>query len=207
MSIWDILKTGNAAPAVKPEYIIAGLGNPGPKYERTRHNCGFVAIDRMAEKYGVRIDRAKYQALIAMTSVGGHGVMLMKPQTLMNASGAAIQEAADFYKIQSDRIIVLCDDISLAPGIIRIRKNGSAGGHNGLKSIIACLGTDAFPRVKIGVGEKPNPEYDLADWVLCKIPDADRKAIDGRLDDIVGAVEMMIAGNTEQAMNLYNRKE
>ena len=206
MSLDDLFKkisTGNTVSG-KPEYIIAGLGNPGKEYEETRHNAGFLAIDHMAEKLGVKINRAKYEALIAEAKIGEKTVLLMKPQTYMNSSGTSISAAADFYKIPAENVIVLCDDITQKPGKIRIRKSGSAGGHNGLKSIIQWLGTDKFPRVRIGVGEKPNPEYDLADWVLGKFPVEDKKALASRFDDVKGACEQIIAGNLERAMCLYN---
>ena len=206
MSLDDLFKkisTGNTVSG-KPEYIIAGLGNPGKEYEETRHNAGFLAIDHMAEKLGVKINRAKYEALIAEAKIGEKTVLLMKPQTYMNSSGTSISAAADFYKIPAENVIVLCDDITQKPGKIRIRKSGSAGGHNGLKSIIQWLGTDKFPRVRIGVGEKPNPEYDLADWVLGKFPVEDKKALASRFDDVKGACEQIIAGDLERAMCLYN---
>lgn len=206
MSLDDLFKkisTGNTVSG-KPEYIIAGLGNPGKEYEETRHNAGFLAIDHMAEKLGVKINRAKYEALIAEAKIGEKTVLLMKPQTYMNSSGTSISAAADFYKIPAENVIVLCDDITQKPGKIRIRKSGSAGGHNGLKSIIQWLGTDKFPRVRIGVGEKPNPEYDLADWVLGKFPVEDKKTICARFDDAKGACEQIIAGDLERAMCLYN---
>ena len=206
MSLDDLFKkisTGNTVSG-KPEYIIAGLGNPSKEYEETRHNAGFLAIDHMAEKLGVKINRAKYEALIAEAKIGEKTVLLMKPQTYMNSSGTSISAAADFYKIPAENVIVLCDDITQKPGKIRIRKSGSAGGHNGLKSIIQWLGTDKFPRVRIGVGEKPNPEYDLADWVLGKFPVEDKKALASRFDDVKGACEQIIAGDLERAMCLYN---
>ena len=161
--------------------IIVGLGNPGKKYEGTRHNAGFAALDHVAEKWGVRVTKAKFDALTGTGTAAGVKVLLMKPQTFMNLSGAAVRKAADFYKVPPERIIVLFDDISLAPGRLRIRKTGSAGGHNGIKSIIGNIGQD-FPRVKIGVGEKPRPEY----------------------DDICGALELMMKGQFDTAMSRYN---
>ena len=158
-------------------YIIAGLGNPGDKYKDTRHNAGFVAIDYIAEKCGVKIDRAKFHALVAECRIGNERVLLVKPQTYMNNSGIAVAEAAAFYKIVPERVLVLHDEISFDAGMFRIRRKGSAGGHNGLKSIIASLGSEDFPRIKIGVGKKPNPEYDLADWVLGKMSKAEKDRI------------------------------
>lgn len=207
MSIDDLFKkiaTGNTQNVGKPEYIVAGLGNPGREYEETRHNAGFLAIDFVAEKLGVKINRAKYNALCVEVKIGDKNVLLMKPQTYMNLSGTSICEAAAFYKIPTDRILVLCDDITQKPGKIRIRKSGSAGGHNGLKNIIVYGGSDQFPRIRIGVGEKPNPEYDLADWVTGKMPVEDKKAIEARFPDIEKAIPLILAGELDKAMCQYN---
>ena len=148
------------------EWLLVGLGNPGDKYDNTRHNVGFAAIDQLAEELRVPVQKLKYRALTQTVELGGAKVLLMKPITYMNLSGEAVGEAARFFKIPADHVLVLSDDVSLPVGKLRIRKGGSAGGHNGLKSIIQHLGTDQFPRVKIGVGEKPHPDYDMADWVL-----------------------------------------
>ena len=206
MSLDDLFKkiSTAATPVGKPEYLIVGLGNPGKEYEDTRHNAGFRAIDHIAEKCAVRINKAKYDSLCIEPTLGGKCVLLMKPQTYMNSSGTAVSAAANFYKIPAENVIVLCDDITQKPGKLRIRKSGSAGGHNGLKSIIGWLGTDKFPRVRIGVGEKPNPEYDLADWVLGKFSEEDKKALTSRFDDVKGACELIMAGDLERAMCLYN---
>ena len=147
-------------------WIIVFLGNPGMKFENTRHNVGFMAGDELAKKLNVKIDRAKFKALVRQVEIGGEKVLLMKPQTYMNLSGDAVREAMAFYKIPIDHVIVISDDVSLPVGKLRIRRSGSAGGHNGLKDIIAKCGGDGFPRVKVGVGEKPHPDYDMADWVL-----------------------------------------
>ena len=184
--------------------IIVGLGNIGKEYDRTRHNAGFLAIDYMAERLGVKIDKLKFHASVAEASIGGARVLLMKPTTLMNRSGLAVGEAASFYKIPADRVLVLHDEISFDPGVIRIRRKGSAGGHNGLKSIIAAIGEE-FPRVKIGVGKKPTPEYDLVDWVLGKFSESDLNTISERYPDIFSASELIISGNTDEAMNKYSR--
>ena len=181
MSIDDLFKkiaTDIAPTSEKPAYIIAGLGNPGKEYEETRHNAGFLAIDFVSEKLGVKINRAKYDALCAQAKIGDKTVLLMKPQTYMNRSGISISAAADFYKIPTEHILVLCDDITQKPGKLRIRKSGSAGGHNGLKNIIEFGGSDQFPRIRIGVGEKPFPEYNLADWVTGKISAEDNNSFD-----------------------------
>jgi PTH1 family peptidyl-tRNA hydrolase len=208
MSLDDLFKkisSGGAQSAGKPEYIVAGLGNPGKEYEQTRHNAGFLAIDFVAEKLGARINRAKYNALCAEVKIGDKNVLLMKPQTYMNLSGTSICEAAAFYKIPTDRILVLCDDITQNPGKLRIRKSGSAGGHNGLKNIIEYGGSDQFPRIRIGVGAKPTPEYDLAAWVTGKMPAEDKKAIEDRFGDIEKAIPLILAGEFEKAMCLYNK--
>lgn len=185
--------------------IIAGLGNIGSQYERTRHNAGFLAIDYIANSLGVKIDRVKFHATVAEATLSGVRVLLMKPTTLMNNSGLAIGEAAAFYKIPPERVIVLHDEISFDPGVIRIRRRGSAGGHNGLKSIIARLGSEEFPRVKIGVGKKPTPEYDLADFVLGRFPEADLARISERFPDILAAAELILVGKIDEAMNKYSK--
>ena len=165
-------------------WLIAGLGNPEAKYEGTRHNTGFAALDYLAGKWGIPVSKAKFQGLWGQGEVDGRKVCLLKPLTYMNLSGDSIAPLAAFFKIPPSHVIVLCDDVTQAPGKLRIRPSGSAGGHNGLKSIIARLGTDAFPRIRIGVGEKPRPDYDLADWVLGKPAGEDKTAIEGRLPDI-----------------------
>ncbi len=185
------------------DYLIVGLGNPGTQYENTRHNAGFAALDAAAQAWGVRVARARFSALTGAGVLGESKVLLMKPQTFMNDSGAAVGAAAAFYKLAPEQVIVIFDDVSLAPGRLRVRRSGSAGGHNGIKSIIAAIGQD-FPRVKIGVGEKPHPEYDLADWVLGRPSEADRKAIAARMDDVRGAVEMIVCGRLDAAMSKYN---
>ncbi len=206
--IFDLFKQiGSKSPekSAPISLIVAGLGNPGAEYRDTRHNAGFLALDAIAARVGAAVDRARFHALVGEATVGGARALLMKPETFMNASGTAIAEAAAFYKIPPERVIVLCDDISFAPGIIRIRRRGSAGGHNGLKSIIASLGSQDFLRIKIGVGEKPSPEYPLVDWVLGKLGSAERAAIDGRLSDIADAVGMMARGEIDAAMNRFSK--
>ena len=191
---------GNSA---KIEYLLVGLGNPGKKYEGSRHNAGFDAIDFAAQKYGVKIIKARFDALTGTGCIDGHGVLFLKPQTFMNLSGVSVQKAAAYYKILPKNIIVMFDDISLAPGRIRVRREGSAGGHNGIKSIIDNIGKE-FPRIKIGVGAKPHPEYDLADWVLGHFTEDDKKSIMSRCDDICAAVELIMKGQYEAAMSKYN---
>lgn len=186
------------------DYIIAGLGNPGAKYEITRHNAGFLAIDMLAMKQNKEIKRLKFHALTCDAEIEGKKCLLMKPQTFMNNSGEAIGEAAKFYKIPPQNIIVLSDDISLDVGKIRIRRKGSAGGHNGLKSIIAHLGSEDFPRVKIGVGKKPNAYMDLADWVLGRFPKELEPQLKEALENADGAISLIVQDKFDRAMNLYN---
>jgi PTH1 family peptidyl-tRNA hydrolase len=205
-NIFDLFKKIEKETSTNPvSVIIAGLGNPGAQYAKTRHNVGFVAIDYIADKLGVRIDRAKFHALVTEAKIGEVRVLLMKPETFMNNSGVAIGEAAAFYKIPPERVIILHDEISFDPGIIRIRRKGSAGGHNGLKSIIAHLASEEFPRVKIGVGKKPSPDYDLADWVLGKMPKADEDNIDSRHEDIFDAVRLIAQAKIDDAMQRYSK--
>jgi len=200
-----LFKKIEAAPATPITHLVVGLGNPGIEYAPTRHNVGFVALDYIAERLGVRVDRVKFHALTAEARFGEVRVLLMKPTTLMNNSGVAIGEAASFYKIPPERVIVLHDEISFDAGVIRIRRKGSAGGHNGLKSIIAHLASEQFPRVKIGVGKKPHPEYDLVDWVLSVFPSRDLEKISERFSDISAAVTQIIKGDIDGAMNKYSK--
>ena len=206
-NIFDLFKKieTESVPKAPVTHIIAGLGNIGVEYDKTRHNAGFMAIDRIAEKYGARIDRAKFHATVCEITVNGKRVLLMKPTTYMNNSGVAIAEAASFYNIPPENVIVLHDEISFDAGVIRIRRKGSAGGHNGLKSIIAHLGSDAFPRVKIGVGKKPSPDYDLVDFVLGKFSRADLDMLETRYADITASVELILDGKIDEAMNKYSK--
>lgn len=206
-NIFDLFKKieSQKASSEPVSFIIVGLGNIGKQYELTRHNAGFLAIEYIAEKYGAKIDRVKFHATVGECNIGGARVLLMKPTTLMNNSGIAVGEAAAFYKIPPERVLVLHDEISFDAGKIRIRRKGSAGGHNGLKSIIARLPGEDFPRVKIGIGKKPNPEYDLADWVLGKMPESDIKALKDRFEDIALASELIIKGEIDLAMNKYSK--
>ena len=205
-NIFDLFKKIEQKNDTGPvSFIVAGLGNPGQKYEHTRHNAGFMAVDFIAEKYGVRIDRAKYHALTAEVRIEDKRVLLMKPETFMNNSGVAISEAAGFYKIPPERVLVLHDEISFEPGLFRIRRKGSAGGHNGLKSIIEHLPGEDFPRIKLGVGKKPSPDYDLADWVLGRFPPSDEALLRDRFDDVAEAVRLIIAGKIDEAMSKYSK--
>ncbi len=186
------------------DYIVVGLGNPGDKYEKTRHNAGFLAIDAIGRKHGFKTDRIKFKALTAQANLGGKKVLFMKPTTFMNLSGQSIFQAMSFYKVPLDKVIVLYDDISLEPGKLRIRNKGSHGGHNGIKSIIHTTGYDVFPRIKIGVGSKPHPDYDLADWVLSKFTDNDFKALATVFDNCDDIIKLIMNDDGEKAMSKYN---
>ena len=185
-------------------YIIAGLGNPTQQYDHTRHNIGFMAAERLIDKRELRCNRLRFRALTEVIEFGGANVLLMMPQTYMNLSGDSIAPLAGFFKIPADHVIVLCDDITQAPGKLRIRPSGSAGGHNGLKSIIARLGGENFPRIRIGVGAKPRPDYDLADWVLGKFPPEDAKAMADRYPDLEAAAKLIMDGKLGLAQSKYN---
>ena len=206
MSIWDIFDriSKDKPQGGKPEFIIVGLGNPGIDYERTRHNAGFMAMSVIEEKLGVSVDTYKFKAKTAVTQVGGKQCLLMKPETFMNLSGEAVSQAMIFYKIPIENVLVIFDDISLEPGTMRIRRKGSAGGHNGLKSIIECCGSEDFPRIKIGVGKKPRPDYDLADWVLGKFSEEDQKKLAEVFENVLPAAELIVQGKTSEAMNKFN---
>lgn len=185
-------------------WLLVCLGNPGIKYSNTRHNVGFHAADALEKRSGAKIDKLKFKALTGTVTLGGEKVLVMKPQTMMNLSGTAVQQAANFYRIPPERIIVIFDDISLGVGKLRVRPNGSAGGHNGVKDIIAKLGSSDFPRVKIGVGEKPNPEYDLAAWVLGRPTAAEWKTLEETILRGLDAVECLITDGPDQTMSRYN---
>ncbi len=185
-------------------HMIVGLGNPGDKYKTTRHNAGFLALDYASKKWGCNITTSKFEALVGETVVGGNRTLLLLPQTFMNLSGEAVGKAAKFYKIKPENIIVVFDDISLDVGKMRIRNKGSAGGHNGIKSIIEHLGNDEFPRIKIGVGKKPHPEMDLADWVLSNFTKGEMTVLSDVFENTFNALALMNKGETERAMNSFN---
>lgn len=187
-------------------WLIVGLGNPGKDYDRTRHNCGFRAVDILAEKLGCRIDKGKFQGLYGQTVVNGRKLFLLKPQTYMNLSGRSVLQLSAYFNIPPQRIIVMFDDISLAPGRLRVRADGSAGGHNGIKSIITELGSQDFPRIKIGVGGKPHPEQDLADWVLSTYSAEEEKALGPALENAANAALCIIDKSIQEAANRFNGK-
>ena len=193
-------------PAV--DFMLVGLGNPGSTYDKTRHNVGFRAVDALADKERFRVDRLKHKAMTCLTQLGGFKVLVVKPMTYMNLSGLAVKTLADYYKIPAERIIVMFDDISLPVGRLRIRAEGSAGGHNGIKSIIAELNTQNFPRVKIGVGQKPHPEYELKDWVLSSFSAQEEKALKPAIEWAgEAAVEIMQHGCSAAANQFNGKKE
>lgn len=185
-------------------WLVVFLGNPGQRYEGTRHNAGFMTADALAKKRGLSINRLRFRALTAQCEISGERVLLMKPQTFMNLSGESVAQAAGFYKIPPERVLVVSDEMSLPIGKLRIRQKGSAGGHNGLKNIIARLGTENFPRIRLGVGAPPHPDYDVADWVLSAFKNQDAEDMAAASERAAEAVECYISRGPERAMNLYN---
>lgn len=207
MSVFDIFKqleNKEPAPTGAVEYIIAGLGNPGTEYENTRHNIGFMTIDTLCEKYKVSCKKLKFKSLTCDVMIAGKRCLIMKPSTFMNKSGEAVTEAMSFYKIPPEHTIIVFDDISLEPGKMRIRRKGSDGGHNGIKNIIYLSGSDMFPRIKMGVGAKPHPDYNLADWVLGHFKKEDGEKFEQCFQNAVSALELMVDGKTDTAMNKFN---
>ncbi len=206
MGIMDIFaQIENAAPAGgKPEWLIVGLGNPGMQYETTRHNAGFMAIDFAAKKTGASVTKYKFKGHVGEASIGGKRCILLKPQTYMNNSGEAVVAAMNFYKLGIDHVIVMFDDISLDPGKLRIRRKGSAGGHNGIKSIIELTGSDDFSRIKLGIGAKPNKGMDLADWVLSKFKPQELEQMAQSTANAYECLKLMVNGATDEAMNKFN---
>ena len=193
-----------SSPAAPISWIVVGLGNPGEEYKNNRHNAGFLTIDALADSLGLHIDRMKFHALTTEATIGNTRVLLLKPMTYMNESGLAVSEAASFYKIPADHILVISDDISLAPGKLRLRKKGSAGGQNGLKNIINRLGTEDFPRLKMGVGAKPHPDYNLADWVLSDFSKSEFEELRGAIQCAHGGIRMILDGKFDEAVQHCN---
>ena len=208
--IFDLFKqisTGNdSKPAGNIEYIVVGLGNPEKEYERTRHNAGFMAIDNIAGRLGVKTDRAKFKALVGEAVIADKRVLLMKPQTSMNLSGNAVIEAVNFYKLSPERVIVLSDDITLDVGRLRVRRKGTHGGHNGLRSIEARLSSQEYQRIKIGIGAKPHPDYDLVNWVLGNFTSDDMATLNESFDKLYMGLSKMLSGDTDGAMQICNAK-
>lgn len=201
-----IARDDDAKARTNVEYLVVGLGNPEKVYEKTRHNAGFMAIDFIAEKLSLRLDRAKFSSLVTEAELGGKRVLLMKPQTSMNLSGNAVIEAARFYKIEPQRVIVLSDDITLDVGRLRVRRKGTHGGHNGLRSIEARLNSEEYQRIKIGIGAKPHPDYDLVDWVLGNFSRDDFATLKVSFDKLYEGLCKMLSGDTEGAMQICNAK-
>lgn len=191
-------------PAQPISFILVGLGNPGARYTFSRHNAGFMTIDYLSQKLSFKVDRSRFHALVGETVIAGRRGLVMKPQTYMNASGEAVREAAAFYKLSPRDIIVICDDINLSPGKIRVRKKGSDGGQKGLRSIIEQLSSDEFVRIRMGVGAKPRPDYDLADWVLGEFPDEDKKLFFSAMERVGENISLIVGGDIDRAMNLLN---
>lgn len=208
MSIFDkfkeIARTSEAVSGKPVEYLIVGLGNPGLQYERTRHNAGFMVLDSLSKRLNIEISKYKFKAKLAEAEISGKRCLIMKPETYMNNSGQAVVEAMNFYKLDADHLIVIYDDISLEPGNMRIRRKGSDGGHNGIKSIIQLTGEDKFPRIKIGVGKKPHPKFDLADWVLSRFKDDEMEKINDVCEKACDSLELMVNGEIDAAMNKFN---
>lgn len=198
-----LFSSRSTVPAGPVEFLIVGLGNPGRQYENTRHNAGFITLDVIAEKAGARVDRIKFKGLCGEGMLGGKKVLFLKPSTFMNLSGQSVQEAMSFYKLPPEKVLVIFDDISLDPGKLRIRRKGSDGGHNGIKNIIYLSGKDTFPRIKMGVGKKPNPGWDLVDWVLSRFTEDEQKALLDAAEKAASAAELIVQGNIDKAMNLY----
>lgn len=207
MSIFDVfdrISANSTTTKGKIEYIITGLGNPGMEYDNTRHNAGFFTIDMLAAQYGENINRLKFKGKTAEVTIEEKRCLLLKPTTYMNNSGESIVQAMEFYKIDIENLIVIYDDISLEPGKLRIRRKGSHGGHNGMRSIIELTGHDDFPRIKMGVGKKPHPDYDLAKWVLGKFRKEDTEKLKTAAENACECIKLMISGKTDEAMNKFN---
>ena len=207
MSIFDAFKkieSNTLNTNSKPDYIVVGLGNPDTKYLNTRHNAGFMAIDMISKEYNVQVNRIKFKSLCGNAIIGDKNCLLMKPTTYMNNSGQAVQEAMNFYKVPIENVIVIYDDISLEPSKLRIRRKGSDGGHNGIKSIIYLTGADTFPRIKFGVGKKPHPDYNLADWVLSNFNPNELELMKTSCSNAVRCVELIVQIKIDEAMNKYN---
>lgn len=203
--LFDKIGSKTPAPAGKITHLVVGLGNPGEKYAFTRHNAGFLSMDFIAQKLNIKLDRVKFKSLYAEAVMSGKRTLFMKPQTFMNLSGEAVREAADFYKIPPENIVVICDDVNFDVGILRIRRKGSDGGQNGVKNIIYQLGSDEFPRIKVGVGKKPSPDFDMKDFVLSQFGEAEKKCLFSTFDSIYNSVEMILDDRIDDAMSHYSK--
>jgi PTH1 family peptidyl-tRNA hydrolase len=201
------ISSENSASREPISHIVVGLGNPGAQYLHTRHNAGFLAIDYICEKYNARVNKSAHKGLVGEATIGGKRVLLVKPQTFMNLSGECVRAVLDFYKISPDNLIIIYDDISLDVGRLRVRRDGSAGGHNGIKSILEHLGTKTFPRIKVGVGQKPHPDYDLASWVLSEFKTDELKALEGTFPTVCEGLEKILTTSIDDAMQICNKKQ
>ena len=200
------ISSENTASREPISHIVVGLGNPGGEYFHTRHNAGFLAIDYICQKYNARVNKIAHKGLVGEAMIGGKRVLLVKPQTFMNLSGECVRAVLDYYKISPDNLIIIYDDISLDVGRLRVRRDGSAGGHNGIKSILEHLGTKTFPRIKIGVGQKPHPDYDLASWVLSEFKDNELKTLEGTFPTVCEGLEKILTASIDDAMQICNKK-
>ncbi len=200
------ISSENTASREPITHVVVGLGNPGAQYLHTRHNAGFLAIDHICNKYGARVNKSAHKGLVGEATIGGKRVLLVKPQTFMNLSGECVRAALDYYKISPDNLIVIYDDISLDVGRLRVRRDGSAGGHNGIKSILEHLDTKTFPRIKIGVGQKPHPDYDLASWVLSEFKSDELKTLESTFPTVCEGLEKMLSSSIDDAMQICNKK-
>ena len=200
-------KISSESKSAEPvSFVIAGLGNPGNQYIHTRHNTGFLAIDYICKKYGAKVNRSAHKGLVGDVVIAGKRVLLVKPQTFMNLSGECVRAVLDYYKLTNENLIVIYDDVSLDVGRLRVRRDGSAGGHNGIKSMIEQLGTNVFPRVKVGVGQKPHPDYDLASWVLSEFSEKELETLDPVFETATLGIEKILNGNVDDAMQICNKK-
>ncbi len=208
--IFELFKKISSENTVSREpisHIVVGLGNPGAQYLHTRHNAGFLAIDYICNKYGARVNKSAHKGFVGEATIAGKRVLLVKPQTFMNLSGECVRAALDFYKIKPENLIIIYDDISLDVGRLRVRRDGSAGGHNGIKSIIEHTGTQIFPRIKVGVGQKPHPNYDLASWVLSEFKDDELKSLEGTFPTVCEGLEKILSATIDDAMQICNKKQ
>ena len=201
------ISSESSAPSGPITHIVVGLGNPGAEYLHTRHNAGFLAIDYICNKYNARVNKSAHKGLVGEATIAGKRVLLVKPQTFMNLSGECVRAALDFYKIKPENLIIIYDDISLDVGRLRVRRDGSAGGHNGIKSIIEHTGTQIFPRIKVGVGQKPHPDYDLASWVLSEFKNDELKALEGTFPIVCEGLEKILSASIDDAMQICNKKQ
>ncbi len=203
--LFDLIGSKSPAPTGKITHLVVGLGNPGDKYTFTRHNAGFLSLDFISQKLGIKIDKVKFKSLCGECVVSGKRTLFMKPQTFMNLSGEAVREAADFYKIPPENILIICDDVNFDVGILRIRRKGSDGGQNGVKNIIYQLGSDEFPRIKVGVGKKPSPDFDMKDFVLSQFGEAEKKTLYSTFENIYNSVELILNDKIDDAMSHYSK--